>query len=316
MYQEIRYHALVPHPASSAPPDPRADAPSLRAFVAVARLGTVGRAAEALARTQPSISARLGALEQAWGTRLFRRRARGMSLTPEGARLLPLAEAALRNLEELDRAAGLPVAPAGELRVGAGDSLGREVLPRALAALLKEDPSVSVRIVEGPGPRLLEALRGGEIDLALVVPPEGVPGGEEVEWAPLMTTHVDLLLPSRSLGRRRRSMALDSLQGKRLVTLQSGSSFRRHLERAFASRGLPFQPAVEVGNLSLVRRFVAAGLGVAPVPAIAFSDARGGPAVDRCRLTRIERLNYHRASRRSVPLPDRCTRLLELLRRP
>ena len=69
-----------------------ADVPALETFVAVARAGSVVGAAERLARTQPSISARLLALEAAWATKLFRRHARGMALTPEGARLLPLAE--------------------------------------------------------------------------------------------------------------------------------------------------------------------------------------------------------------------------------
>ena len=66
-----------------------ADVPALLTFVAVARAGSVGRAAERRARTQPRLSARLLALEGAWGTKLFRRHARGMALTPEGARLLP-----------------------------------------------------------------------------------------------------------------------------------------------------------------------------------------------------------------------------------
>jgi DNA-binding transcriptional LysR family regulator len=48
----------------------------LRAFVAVARMGSVGRAAKILARTQPTISARVAALEEVWGTRLFLRMAR------------------------------------------------------------------------------------------------------------------------------------------------------------------------------------------------------------------------------------------------
>ena len=74
----------------------RAGVGDLRAFVAVARLGAVARAAEALGRTQPSVSARLAALEAAWNTRLFRRVARGMVLTPEGTRLLPFAETSRR----------------------------------------------------------------------------------------------------------------------------------------------------------------------------------------------------------------------------
>ncbi len=77
---------------------------------------------------------------------------------------------------------------------------------------------------------------------------------------------------------------------------------------------MPFRPAVEVGNLSLVRRFVAAGLGVAPVPAVAFGR-RNQPGVERRRLTGIEPVRYDHAVRAGVPLPEATRRLLELLRR-
>src|SRR6185436_17420380 len=92
-YRTRRYHGVM------------ADVPALETFVAVARAGSIVAAAERLSRTQPSISARLLALEAAWQTKLFRRHARGMALTPEGARLLPLAEAVLQGLSALDRAA-------------------------------------------------------------------------------------------------------------------------------------------------------------------------------------------------------------------
>src|SRR6185503_9638448 len=112
------------------------DLDALRAFVSVARQAHVGRAAARLGRTQPSVSARLARLEAAWDTRLFRRHARGMTLTPEGARLLPLAEAVLRGADALEEAAGAPVRGPRELRVGAGDALGRALLPRTIARLL------------------------------------------------------------------------------------------------------------------------------------------------------------------------------------
>ena len=70
-------------------------------------------------------------------------------------------------------------------------------------------------------------------------------------------------LPRHDAGPEGRPWSLRSLSRQRLVALQPGSGFRRHLETAFAGAGLAFRPAVEVGNLSLVRRFVAAGLGVA-----------------------------------------------------
>lgn len=303
-----------PRPDPLALPDPVGDPGSLRAFVATAKLGTVVRAAAALGRTQPSVSARIAALEAAWGTRLFRRQARGMALTPEGARLLPLAEASLRGLEELDRAAGLPFSARREVRVGAGDALGREALPRALARLLREDVDLSVRVVEGDAPRLLDALRGGEIDVALVVVAAlpGPRGGIELE--PLLESPVDLLVPAGTAPRSARGVPLEALRGERLVTLQSGSGFRRHLEQAFAARGVPFVAAVEVGNLSLVRRFVAAGLGSAPVPAVAFDPRVPGPRVDRRPLAGVPPVVYHAARRGAVPLSEPLRRLLALVR--
>lgn len=294
-------------------PDPKTDPAALRAFVAVARLGNVGRAAAALGRTQPSISARIAALETAWGTRLFRRLARGMALTPEGARLLPLAEAALRTLEALDAAAGLPVATADEVRVGSGDALGRELLPRTLALLLARDPTLGVRLVEGPGPRLLDAVRDAEIDVALVVVPREGAASRGLRIEPLVASPVDVLFPPGRAPRGRGPVGLEALRDRRLVTLQEGSGFRRHVAAAFAARGLPFRPAVEVGNLSLVRRFVAAGAGYAPVPAIAFDSKAPGPSVERRKLSGIEDVSYGTAMRAAVPLPEAAARFLELL---
>ncbi len=293
---------------------PRAAVAELVGFVAIARGGSVGRAAELLGRTQPSLSARLARLESAWGTRLFRRLARGMTLTAEGARLLPRVEAVLRDLAELDRAAGLPVAPPGELRIGSGDALGRELLPRALAALTRRIPGLEVSLLEGPGPRLLEALRDGEIDLALVAGPAAAGHVEAVDLEPALSSRIEVLTPRDHLGRRRGAVSLSRLAGERLVTLQPGSGFRRHLENAFAAARLRFRPAVEVGNLSLVRRFVAAGLGVAPVPAVAFSAREAPPGCDRRRLNGLQPVTYLRAVRAGAPLSEPTRDLLDELK--
>ncbi len=288
------------------------DLPALRAFAAVARLGSVGRAAAALGRTQPTLSARLAKLETAWGVRLFVRRARGMALTPEGARLLPLAETAIRAVEALDAAAGLPLGGPGSLRVGAGDALGREVLPKTLARLLRETPDLSVRFLEGPGPRLLDALRGGEIDVALLVAPE--PGGrtEGLSFAPLLETRIEAFFPVGAAPRRR-TISIEDLGRERIVALQPGSGFRRRLQSLFEERGLRFEPAVEVGNLSLVRRFVSAGAGVAAVPAIAFSERAPGPRVERRELADVPRIAYVSAVRSDAPLPEPAARFLKKL---
>ena len=291
------------------------NADQLRAFVAIARMGTVGRAAASLGRTQPSISTRLADLESAWSTRLFHRRARGMALTPEGERLLPMAVSALASLDDLDREAGTPLAGGTTLRVGAGDALGRGLLPAALKKVLVRFPGVDVRIVEGAGPRLLETLQRGEIDVALLTgKPEGPTAGS-LDVRLLLESEVRVLIPDTRPPRGKVSVGIGWLAGERLVTLNPGSSFRRFLESRFAAAGLPFHPAVEVGSFSLVRRYVAAGLGVAPVPAVAFlADRSAAGILDRA-LRDFPLVPYYSAVRSGVPIPPPASTLLSTLAR-
>jgi len=96
--------------------------------------------------------------------------------------------------------------------------------------------------------------------------------------------------------------------------LQRGSGFRRHLEEVWSAAGVPFRPAVEVGNLSLVRRFVAAGLGVAPVPAIAFASRGADRGTKRRGLRAVPPVQYVLARRAGVPLTQAAASLVELLR--
>lgn len=287
-----------------------AELDELRAFEAVARLGTVGAAAAELGRTQPSISARLASLESAWGTRLFDRRPRGMELTPEGRLLLEPTRGVLQAVSELDRKAGLPVAGESTVRLGSGDALGRGLVPRALGRLLGERPGLSVRVREGSASRLESDLREGAIDLALL--PAGEPG-RGLRRHRLAESEVQVLLPP-GRGAGPRALRLPDLARGPLVLLLPGSSFRRALEDAAARGGLELAAAVEVGSYSLVRRFVAAGLGPAPVPALAFAgEPLRRDGVEARPLAGFGPLAWDAVLREGAPLPEATQRLLELL---
>jgi DNA-binding transcriptional LysR family regulator len=126
---------------------------------------------------------------------------------------------------------------------------------------------------------------------------------------------VDLLLPPGTAPRAR-TLPVTFLRQRRLVLLQPGSAFRRHVEAVLAREGIRPQAAVEVGNLSLVRRFVAAGLGVAPVPAVAFAGEAGrAPRVDVRRLRGFSPVAYVRLVRAGAPLGAPVRQFLELLQR-
>lgn len=140
----------------------------LRCLVAVAQERHLARAAERLRLSQPAVSKTLAELEALAGMRLVERGRRGAQLTGAGEQLLAHA---LRVLESIDEAAH-SLAPTAEartprLRVGALPSLAPALLPEALADFHARRPGVQVQLQTNANAPLLDALRAGELDLAL-----------------------------------------------------------------------------------------------------------------------------------------------------
>src|SRR5215472_13010114 len=149
---------------------------SLDVFRTVARYGSITAAARTLGYTQSAVSRQIATLEAQTSTRLFDRQARGVALTDEGRCLLPHAEAILDRLatarRDLDALRGLG---GGQLRVGAFPTALAALVPWALAAFGQAHPEVTLSLVEGRTPALLERLRAGDADVAVVSAPPGQP---------------------------------------------------------------------------------------------------------------------------------------------
>ncbi|MEV6287783.1 LysR family transcriptional regulator [Kribbella sp. NPDC051770] len=141
---------------------------ALRVFREIAERGTFTAAAVALGYTQSAVSRQVASLEKAAQAPLLERRREGVRLTPAGQVVL---RSAARVLDELDSTArelaGLPVS-GGTVRLGWIPSAGAVLLPRALGALRRSHPAISVTSREGTTPTLVRALRSGTIDLALL----------------------------------------------------------------------------------------------------------------------------------------------------
>src|SRR6266545_4319499 len=141
----------------------------LEVFRVVARQGSISGAAPLLGYTQSAVSRQIAALEAEVGARLLDRSSRGVALTEEGRCLLPHAEAMLDRLvaarRDLDALHGLG---AGRLRVGAFPTAVAALVPRALAAFRRVHPGVTLTLVEGWTPLLLERLLSGDADVAVV----------------------------------------------------------------------------------------------------------------------------------------------------
>ena len=144
----------------------RLDTDLLRTFLTVARHGNVTRGAEALHRTQSAVSIQIKRLEESLAARLFRREPRGVSLTEAGECLRAAAERIVGDLDETVRT--FRADPTGGLvRVGIPEEYGAEVLPTVLADFSARFPGVEVFVRCGFSVEFPEAIRRGELDLAV-----------------------------------------------------------------------------------------------------------------------------------------------------
>jgi DNA-binding transcriptional LysR family regulator len=146
---------------------------ALRVFREVAEQGTLTAAATALGYTQSAVSRQIAALERAAGTPLLERRHDGVRLTPAGQMVLRRAATVIDQIDATARElAGIPEQQC-VVRLGWFASAGAVLVPRALAALRRTHPGISVLSREGSTPALVRALRAGTVDLAVVasVPP-------------------------------------------------------------------------------------------------------------------------------------------------
>ncbi len=235
------------------------NAADLKVFEAVARLGGMGRAAEALHTVQSNVTARIRRLEQELGTPLFRRHARGVEPTPAGLRLLPYALRAAWLLEEARRAALDDGTPAGPLVVGSLETTAALHLTPVLTAFAAAHPAVDLTLRTGTTCELLDAVLAHQVEGAFVCGPVV---HRELKVEPTFVEELALLTAPgvRSLE--------DLWAGGevRVVVLRAGCSYRQRLEGVLARRGIPAPRMLEFGTLEAVVGCVAAGLGITLLP--------------------------------------------------
>lgn len=224
------------------------DRRGLSAFLSIARLGSVGAAANAMSLSQPAVSRTLGRLEQQLGVKLFVRHSTGMELTTFGQSLLPHA-AALENdlkraLLEIDQLKG---ASRGIVRVGLLASLAPEHLPQVLNGLLQKLPGIQLQIIEGPTHQLTFSLLRGDIDFAVAaVSPEATDEGILVN----VIAHDDICVVGRK-GHPLLSKEFVSFKDFcdfRWVLHEKGGAIWRYFQMMFASRNIDVPQVVLTGN--------------------------------------------------------------------
>jgi DNA-binding transcriptional LysR family regulator len=148
---------------------------NLNTFVKVARLGSFHAAAQQLHATQPTISARINALETELGTQLFIRDKSGTRLSSRGVQLLPYAEKLLAISQEMKQQIAEENPQKGTLRIGIADTLAHLWLSPLLKYWQEHHPLVSFELISDVTPTLTKQLEECQLDLALMVANQTLP---------------------------------------------------------------------------------------------------------------------------------------------
>ncbi|MEU4340574.1 hydrogen peroxide-inducible genes activator [Nocardia sp. NPDC023852] len=241
----------------------------LRAFVAIAEYRHFGTAAARLGVSQPTLSQALAALENGLGLQLIERSTRRVLVTAAGMRLLPKAMA---TLEAADRfvASATGDGLGGTLRMGIIPTVAPYVLPGLLPELRKKLPALHPQIIEDQTARLLDGLRTGVLDVALLALPTEVPGLVEIA---LYTEEFVLVTARGHELAGRKDLSASALDALPLLLLDEGHCLRD--QTLDVCRSADAHPAAvgdtRAASLATVVQCVAGGLGVTLIPEMAVS---------------------------------------------
>ena len=239
----------------------------LRAFVAIAEYRHFGTAAARLSVSQPTLSQGLASLENGLGLQLIERSTRRVLVTAAGKKLLPQAMA---TLEAADRfvASASGSGLSGTLRVGLIPTAAPYVLPTLLPELRRRLPTLVPHVIEDQTARLLDSLRGGTLDVALIALPSEAAGLVEI---PLYTEGFVLVTPPGHALSGRRDLTPAALEDLPLLLLDEGHCLRDQTLDLCRSQDVRPSPVgdTRAASLSTAVQCVAGGLGVTLVPEMA-----------------------------------------------
>jgi len=237
----------------------------LRAFVAIAELGTFTAAAQRVHVTQAAISMQIRQLETELGSKLFVRAPRRVMLTEAGEKLLLRARQILCDHDAaIDELAELAGAERGRLRVGSASAMvTTDVLPKLLKELRKQHANAEVSVGSGTSEALVHQILGGELDVAFVSLPVEA---RNIQTERLSQDQLVAIASPRHRLAKQKTISAYTLAGEKLILGQRGGNTRRLIDEFFAHAGVALQVSMELSRQAAIRRMVEEDMGVGIVP--------------------------------------------------
>ncbi len=248
----------------------------LLCFLEISRQGSLARAADELAVSQPAISKTLKELEELLGTSLFERSKTGVILTSAGSAFLRYAGPSVQALREGVRSLRAGEHEAGLLRLGALSTVESSLLPDVVRRLHSQHAALAISVATGPSAYLLGQLRAGELDLVVGRMTES-PQIEGLSFEHLYSESMTLVV--RHGHALLRAGRVEQLGEYPVVLPLADTTIRRHADSLFIQLGIsPPQRRLETLSVTLSRHYVlnSDAVWVAPLDAVRQDLATGG----------------------------------------
>ncbi len=242
----------------------------LRYIVAVARERHFGRAADACFVSQPTLSVAIKKLEDELDVKIFERGGNEVSVTPLGESIVQQAQTVIEQAAAIKEIALRGKDPlAGPLRLGIIYTIGPYLLPEMVKHTIAMSPRMPLILQENFTVKLLEMLRTGELDCAIMADPFPDTG---LAIAPLYDEPFVAAVPKAHPLAKRKSITSEELKKETMLLLGTGHCFRDHVLEVcpefarFSSDAEGIRKSFEGSSLETIKHMVASGMGVTVVP--------------------------------------------------
>src|SRR5208282_3418238 len=290
------------------------DFDQLTTFLEVVKLRSFSRAGQKVFRSQSAVSAQIRQLEQEYGEKLLDRSAKTVRLTPAGEILYEYATQLISLRQESQRAvADHGSNPRGVLLIGANEATCLYVLPDIFAEYHRLHPSVQISVYRNFSRKILENVDEGRVDVGIVTLPVKSP---RLKVHVIFRDRLVLMASPQNPLAKHKTVRVRDIAAQPLIFPRTGYT-RQLLDKMFRPYRGRLLVSMELPSVGMIKRFVAAGLGVSLISA---SFAREEERAGEVRLIEIEGIERWRelglVYRRDRSLPRAATAFIELARQP
>ena len=235
----------------------------LQAFLEIARLGNVTRAADTLFLTQPALTSRLKRLEEEIGATLLVRDRKGARLTDAGRAFLPYAERAVATMTDAQRVVvEVTRSATGELAAAATPTLSMYLLPSVISRFASANPSVRLSFHSAASEEILEMVLQGQVEFGLGRSLQH----PDIENVPLYEEEYVLIINARHRLAGIGKITPEELARETLITMFRSASFREFVDAILRPAGRPQGGTIDVDNSEAGKRLLEECLGVGLMP--------------------------------------------------